>query len=239
MNEDSKVTTKFVNSVSLKSSMNSRDHSRNQTVVLKVQEKSDHFFIIFRKVDVEIIENNNETIKPRIISGIQIYICHSLENISQIIPFAKIKDVVEKAFRLLVLSYHTSYDTLSKENKELYDEDNFVSIQSFLLKLGMGTSIEFVSYYNPSLKVSDPLAFQKELPSIFDEPEKSSFIHTGSEKIDIQGSFDEFILMFDRQNISGTVLKQLQEFLNQQSVIQRMNFQKFKESSINNQEINN
>lgn len=225
------TSSKFITSVSLKSSMNSRDHSRNQTVVLKVQDEFDNYYIIYRRIEILLSDLNgleNENSKE-FISGIQIYICHSIENITQIIPFTKIKTIVEKAFRLLVLSYHTSFSELSKENKELFNENDFMNLRTFLLKLGIGVSIDFVSYYNPSMKVSDPLAFQKELPSIFDSSEKSTFIHTGSEKIDVQGTFDDFILMFDRQNISGPLVKNIQEFLTQQISRQRMSYSKYKD----------
>lgn len=222
-------TSKFISSVSLKSSMNSRDHSKNQTVVLKVKDEFDNYYIIYRRVEILLSDlNGQEKDSKEFISGIQIYVCHSIENITQVIPFTKIKTIVEKAFRLLVLSYHTSFSELSKENKELFDENDFMNLRTFLLKLGIGVSIEFVSYYNPTMKVSDPLVFQKELPSIFDSSEKSTFIHTGSEKIDIQGTFDDFILMFDRQSISGTLVKNIQEYLTQQITRQRMSYSSYK-----------
>lgn len=223
----------FIKNVSLKSSMNARDHSREQMIILKVQYNNTQYYIIYKKLEVPMGDENKTDITskflapPTSIFGIQIYIAKTLDNLNQFINYVKIKDVVEKAFRLLVLAYHSSYNELSEENQLLYNESDFITLQSFLLKLGIGNEIDFVSYYNTSIKQSDPIQFQKQLPSIFDNTEKSTFIPTGTEKIDLKSSLDDFILMIDKTKLSIDKLEKLQDYLKQQMMLQKMSFNDF------------
>lgn len=222
------LNQRYIQGVSSKiSHPRNHDESPIRSVVVKVKESKDgfseNFYITFNRVDVK-LKYLQTTIK---LAGIEILVSSTLGKYSTTLNFLKIRPTVEKAFRLLTLAFHETYKNLSPENQILFSDDDFTMLRSALIRLGVGQMIDFVYFYHPGIKESDEYIFQKELNTIFDEPEKAQFIKTGTERIDTRSDFSDFILLYDRSSIDLETLGMLKEYLEKTVSLFKVNYSDF------------
>jgi hypothetical protein len=223
----------FIQSITSKSSLVSGDDNLpfTKSVIVKVKDQiqggmfKEDYFITYSREDFSI--PTGEHSKPFLLSGIEIQVTSSLGKYSTTPPFHKLKHVVNKSFRLLTLAFQESFENISEEDKELYSDEDFFTLKSALQKLGVGEIIDFIFYYNTTITPADEYNFQKNLPSIFSDPEKVNFIRTGSEKVDTKSDFSDFILLYNKSIISSDVLSILKELLEKSVVHNKFNYKNF------------
>lgn len=175
-----------------------------KSVVMKVKEEDRFYFVTYK----------TSKILGTHLLGVEILISTSMDSTTPVTNCNSIKEVLEKSIRLITLAYSQKYDNLSDENKKLYSEKEFVELKSNLLRLSTGHILSFVYYHNKNITTSHEQSFQKDIITIFDEPEKSTFIRSNTGRFDTRSDLSSFILLYDRSVISEDLLKVLKEYLN-------------------------
>lgn len=189
------------------------DNGDLSVLVQVVDDKNKNTFIHFSKVEKSITfdDSPNEII----LNGIRIEVKPSISNSSKMIEnFELIKPLVKLAFRLITLSFHEDFSNLSEENANIIDDKNFKQLKSSLIKLGVGSIISFLYFFHNKIKESDKIELTDELPNIFDDTEKSSFIKKNSAFVDLHNNQnDDFLLIYNKSIISSTILEKLKALL--------------------------
>lgn len=174
-----------------------------KSVVMKVKEEDRFYFVTYKTTKIP----------DSHLFGVEILISTSMDATTPVTNFNSIKEVLEKSIRLITLAYSQKYDNLTDENKQLYSEKEFVELKSNLLRLSTGRIMSFLYYHNKNITTSHEQSFQKDILSIFDEPEKPTFIRSNAGRFDTRSDLSNFILLYDRSVISEELLKLLKEYL--------------------------
>ena len=202
------------------------DNILSKSVVVKINDGDKYFYITYK------LDRCSITLNSKPLVGIEIKISTSM--VAEV-PYSNvnvIKPILENAIRLLLLSFHQKFDSLSPENQALYDEVTFDELKTNLLKLTTGKFISYIYYYNENLSESHVLFFQKLLYSIFDSAIKPTFLHLSSSKVST--NIANFILIYDRSDINVEQLKVLKKYLIDSMKKTKLDYKTFISNPLNN-----
>ncbi len=210
---DSKFKIKNTFLVNKKTFDDNNENGNLSVLVQVVDDNNKNTFIHFSKVEKSIeLDDSPNTVS---LSGIKIEVKPSISDSSKMIEnFEILKPVVKLAFRLIALSFHEDFTNLSEDNAAIIDDQNFQQLKTSLLKLGIGSVISFLYFFHNKIKESDKIELTDELPSIFDDTEKSSFIKKSSAFVDLHNNQnDDFLLIYNKSIISSMILEKLKSLL--------------------------
>lgn len=197
-----------------KKTFDSNNENGDSSVLVQVvDDNNKNTFIHFSKVEKSIeLDDSPNTIN---LSGIKIEVKPSISDSSKMLEnFEIIKPVVKLAFRLITLAFHEDFSNLSEENSNIIDDQNFKQLKTSLLKLGIGSVISFLYFFHNKIKESDKIELTDELPTIFDDAEKSTFIKKSSAFVDLHNNQnDDFLLIYNKAIISSVILEKLKSLL--------------------------
>lgn len=213
LNNDNKFQIKNTFLVNKKTFDSNNENGDLSVLVQVVDDNNKNTFIHFSKVEKMIeLDDSSNTVN---LSGIRIEVKPSISNSSKMIEnFEIIKPIVKLAFRLITLAFHEEFSNLSEENASIIDDQNFKQLKTSLLKLGIGSIISFLYFFHNKIKESDKIELTDELPNIFDDTEKSSFIKKSSAFVDLHNNQnDDFLLIYNKSIISSMILEKLKSLL--------------------------
>ena len=213
LNNNNKFQIKNTFLVNKKTFDSNNDKGDSSVLVQVVDDNNKNTFIHFYKVEKKIeLDDSPNTIN---LSGIKIEVKPSISDSSKMLEnFEIIKPVVKLAFRLITLAFHEDFSNLSEENASIISDQNFKQLKTSLLKLGIGSVISFLYFFHNKIKESDKIELTDELPNIFDDTEKSSFIKKSSAFVDLHNNQnDDFLLIYNKSIISSMILEKLKLLL--------------------------